>query len=412
LIKTLRFLFSGCLFLLVLTLGSLPCSAQESGACWEVPVRHMKAGDYTAALESLNDLLAEQPEVVLLQRLKGVCLIELDRPAEAVDILRQAVQGDPDNEAARFYLAKALAYSGCVREAIETLRQLQASFPNSPYAVKAEAVIANLENLLETAEPAREAKRWNIYLRLAGECDDNVSARSDEDDDSSSSFRWAASSYLDMRILDQQLDRSFATVGVGLTGYASRHTKNDFDDYDLNTFGASVYLQKAFSVAKVPASLSLDAGYTWTELGRDTFSTAWNAGTRLDIQWSDYASFRLRYSVADLDFKEDTDWPDFFSRDGQEHNIGADQFFFLFDNRLIVGLGYTYRILDTEGSQFESDSHNLSGSVTLRLPYKFVFVGNLAMPRKIIGIFLPNRNAWTTLSRQPWSCPVISGRTI
>lgn len=387
--KTIRFLFPGCLLLLVLTLSCIPCFAQESEPFWEGSIRLMKAGDYPAALESLDGLLAERPAAVLLQRLKGICLIELDRPAEAVTVLRQAVQGDPSNEAARFYLAKALAYSGFVGEAIDTLRQLQAKFPDSPYAEKAEAVVANLENLRETAAPAREAKRWNIYLRLAGEYDDNVPARSDDDHESSSSFRWAASSYFDMRILDQELDRSFATVGISLTGYASRHTESDFDDYDLNTFGGSVYLAKAFSVANMPASLSVDTGYTWTELGQDTFSTSWNVGTGLDLQWADNASFRLRYSLAELDFKEDTAWPDLFSRDGKEHNIGADQFFYLLDNKLILGLGYTYRILDTDGSQFETDSHNFNGSVTVRLPYSVVFAGNFGYAEEDYRDFTP-----------------------
>lgn len=396
-----------CLFTFATAL--LPGAARGADEYWRAPLEFMKTGDFSAALEELERLLEERPGDVLLLRLKGISQLELDRVGEAVETLRLATQGDPDNEAARFYYAKSLAYAGRLEQAIDELEELQRRSPASPYAEQAGTVIENLQSLLVSADARPESKRWDLYARVAGEHDDNIPARPDPDAGPSSSYRAVASACYELRVVEEELDDAFATAGLSLSAYGSRYARKEFDEYNLNVVSAGLFTKKNLSLGSRPAELALDFGYTVTELGHDPFSTAWNSGLRFDVQCADSVVISSHYSLTWQDFEEDTLWPYLFSRDGRDHGLGADLYFYLLDNRLIVSAGYLYNTSDTEGSQLEVEGHAYSGSLTFRLPLQLVLSGSLCYSEDEYVDFSPEPErlddvvtVTTSLSRYIW----------
>jgi hypothetical protein len=76
---------------------------------------------------------------------------------------------------------------------------------------------------------------------------------------------------------------------------------------------------------------------------------------------------------------------------------------------LILGLGYGYRISNTEGSQFDAASHEASLSLTAKMPFKLVFSSSFSFakegyadfdpePKRLDGIY----TLYTALSRPLW----------
>lgn len=399
------------LLCLVIGLIIIPISAfpQDELEYWALPVKMIKAGQYEQAIREIDSRLEDLPGDTLLLRLKGVCLLELSRPEEAAEVLSRAVKSNPENEASRFYYAKALAYAGRVEGAIRNLEILLRQSPESPYAVQAKQAIETLSDLLQSASPQPEGKRWDFYGRMAQEYDDNVPARSSEDDGPRASFRSVFSGYFEIRPLDQNLDQKPATLGTGISAYVSRHLREEFTDYDLNAISAQVFLRRVDILGSWPCQLSLRAGHSHTEIGYAPFSNSWDGEASLELQWADNAALTPGYSISSSDYDDDTDLPDIFSRDGVQQRFGVEQYFYLLENRLILGLGYGYRISNTEGSQFDAASHEASLSLTAKMPFKLVFSSSFSFakegyadfdpePKRLDGIY----TLYTALSRPLW----------
>ena len=98
---------------------------------------------YPEALEALDRLLAAQPDNAVAQLYRGLCLLELGRPAPAREALQPLAQGQTALRAdAQWYLA--LSYllennkKGC-REALQTLR------PDQEHYEAAQALMRKLQ---------------------------------------------------------------------------------------------------------------------------------------------------------------------------------------------------------------------------------------------------------------------------
>jgi len=87
---------------------SLPLDAAQE--YWQTAAELVQAGEYAAACQVVDGLLADRPDDVLLLRIKGICLLETERETEAVSVLRHATEIEPTSVACRYYLAQALAY--------------------------------------------------------------------------------------------------------------------------------------------------------------------------------------------------------------------------------------------------------------------------------------------------------------
>ncbi|MFO7694100.1 MAG: tetratricopeptide repeat protein [Vicinamibacterales bacterium] len=88
------------------------------------PVEAVEPGNLAAALERYRAALAEKPADAELLANVGQILVAMDRPADAVPFLEQAVEAEPFSVVARFDLAVAYGRSGLLKEAVEQYESL------------------------------------------------------------------------------------------------------------------------------------------------------------------------------------------------------------------------------------------------------------------------------------------------
>ena len=344
---------------------------------WEKAGELIESGRMSEAVQELDRLLSQRPEDVLLLRLKGICLMEIEREDEAVLILRKAAQLDAENPAVQFYLAKALACRGSIREAIEVASALIDSAPDSPYAEMTERALPRLTVLDTSEQPLDDRKRWNLYADVSTEYDDNVPARSGKDEDPSStdSMRTIASAAFEYRILDGRSEGRHMAAGLRYSTYSSWHWEEKFRGYDLGIHGAILFLRTGGTLRSMPFTLTVEGNFTHARLDREAYSNAFGARTQVALQWRDDAVLVPGYTFVKEDFDHDTEVPDMYSLDGLSHAFGVDHYAYLLGNRLTWGLGYAYSISRTTGSQFEMDGHRVFTSLSLALLHKMRLSG-------------------------------------
>lgn len=171
-----------------------------------------------------------------------------------------------------------------------------------------------------------------------------------------------------------------------------------------NILGA--YVDRQGELGDMAYRARIGGAWEYTQVGDEFFNHAEGIRTRFDLQWKPWALTSLRYDYDHKDFSDNTLLPANFSRDGDYHSAGLDQYFYLCDNRVILGLGYSYRWADTEGSQFEVSGHGANLSVQVELPAKLTWRGGVQYASEDFTQYTPDPqrldNAWiftTSLSR-------------
>ncbi len=366
-------------FLLNLFRFSSLTSFADNDEYWKDAASFIQSGDFQNALKTIDQLLSERPNDILLLRLKAICLFELKDEDKAVKTLRQAIAIDPTNISCRYYLAQTLAYTGNILEAKKFLTEVITEAPNSEYAKMAHEVFPKLENLSISAEVLPQEHRWNFSTRTAGEYDDNVPSRSKHEpgNDPKDSFQFIASCFLEFHVLDEKMDASPLTTGLSYTGYQSLHERKIFNDFDVTSHTPSLFVEKSSYFKSMPFKTRLSTNYTKTELGFSDYSDSVELKTNFELQWAAWAVFSPHYSIELRSFKDDSVSPKFYSRDGIGECAGFDQQFYLFNNKIFISIGYDFQWDNTEGVFFEINSHNASGSISLSLPWKFRLYGQL-----------------------------------
>lgn len=407
------------LFLLALA-GLSPLSAQLSPSHQKLAYV-VREGDVARTLDAADRILQTTPQDVTALRVKAIALMENDQLPEAIAVLRQALKIDPDSVACRYYLAEALATQGHLAESVALLDDVKKRAPSSEYARRADIVLPDLRIMVVGTSNSYDAiygalgtpasssvKRLGVQLRAALEYDDNVAARADGSGFSGpeSSIRALFGWAVDFAPLHQQLDDSPVTLGLTFDGYQSWHERTALGAYDVNQNILGAYLDRQGELGDVSYRARIGGAWEYTRVGGEFFNHAEGLRTRFDLQWKPWALTSLRYDYDHKNFSDDTPLPETFSRDGDYHNAGLDQYFYLWDNRVILGLGYSYRWADTRGSQFEISGHGANLSLQVDLPARLTWRGSVQYLNEDFTQYTPNPqrldNAWiftTSLSR-------------
>ncbi|HSH42494.1 MAG TPA: hypothetical protein VK973_10270 [Arenicellales bacterium] len=358
------------------TLAGLLCVLPPPAAAaeyWEDAVTHIEADRYAQALAELDRLLAERPADSFLLRLKGFVLIALDRDPQAIPVLEEAVTSDPDDIAAHYYLGQAYGYSGYIGQAIERLEHVRQAAAGSRYAAASEELLERLYNLAASTGTGYSEQRLEASIQAGWKYDDNVPARADDDPDSSptDSTSVTLSGYGKYEFLRMDELAVPVRAGAEISGYQSIHNREVFEAYDLTSATGRLFAYARGDVAEKPWTLNADAGATRAWLDEDPYSIEYFVGITADLQLNDYVIPSIGYRYTDMDFEDDTESPEYFSRDGREHVASAGATVYLLDNRLILGATYRYTSSDTEGTQFQVDSHGVASFIYATLPAGF-----------------------------------------
>jgi tetratricopeptide (TPR) repeat protein len=375
---------------LVYTLALIPVTSMAQD--YDAAGAAIRAGDYAAAHRVVEEQLADHPEDVVLLRIKAVALMESGNDAHAIQVLKHALSLEPASVACRYYLAQTYAYQGSIVDALGVLNEIVQMAPDSEYARLAEGIIPDLQQMVSTEALVSDQRRWNVYLRTGMEYDDNVPARAQDDpsDSPTESWRFVGSLYGEVRPLDQRIDRVPVTLGLGYSFYQTLHERDGFSDYDVQSQNGSVYLSRSGLVGSRYYSLRLGGDYNWTDVGNSSYSEIGGADASLDLQLLPWLILTPKYRWENKEFEEDGEYPEFFSRDGEEQTVGVAAQFYLCNNRLVLTAEYDYRWADTEGSLFDLQSQNASGSANLALPWRCRLYTSVSYQQEDYDEYVPN----------------------
>lgn len=366
--------------LLVLHIQVQHCIAQDETPYWQRAAVLLNSQQYREAFAETNLLLNKHPNDVVVLRIQGVCLMELGRLDEAVATLQRGLEIEPESVACRYYLAQALAYRGSLLEAVKHLEVILAMAPQSEYGKQAGQVLPEIQSMILAGQAVRDANRYNVYLKIGEEYDDNVAARAETSKDTSENESWRTTYtfYGEIRYPDQEIDNSSFSLGLGYALDGSYHHSSPLDQYDLFANTVNLFIRTTGTLYESPYRLQIQTKYTDTNLSNDAFSNVIGLFGIVDYQWHQQVSTAITGAWSDKNYAEDTIYPEYFSRDGDEYRIGLKNNVTVCKNHLILGLDYSYRFNDSDGSQYVLKSHDLTGSVKAALPWLLQFHGQVA----------------------------------
>lgn len=143
-------------------------SANKSGEWYERALGYYRAGNFARSRDCVDEALAGDSRNVPGLILKGMALIELDQPEEAVGPLEQATSAAPDNPDAWRHFGIALLSAG---DRAAALSALQSALRLQPGHVPVLIDVANLlfglerpEEALETLQNARRLAAGDLPI--------------------------------------------------------------------------------------------------------------------------------------------------------------------------------------------------------------------------------------------------------
>lgn len=103
-----------------------------------------RGGHFEKALTTLDEALRFAPQSAQLLSAKAVMLDELDRPEEALDLLRAVADATPQSRSARRNMLSVLLRAGRAAEALTIIRELRFQEPDEQYLLACECTALRL----------------------------------------------------------------------------------------------------------------------------------------------------------------------------------------------------------------------------------------------------------------------------
>lgn len=353
---------------------------------WEPAVQFLEKRDYPAALAELERLNRAYPQDSILLRLTGQTQALLGNSTAALRSLRAAVKADPQDQSARYFLAKIQAEAGEIPAAIHTLNELSGSSEKTEYTRQASIRMDELriardrqrsgfDSPLAVLDTAAEHpfRRWNATLRTGVKYDSNVPQRADSFPDLSPRASWGlyAAGFGSYDLISPDIDGTPFRLGVSASGYQLWYTEQSLTDYDVTGVSVRPYASYQGEAAKVPFQISIDGSWDVIWLGGSFYNRDFTASAAADVQWFKFLLTTVKYRYVNSQYDNDTQLPQYFSRDGGVHDASIGFTTFFFDDRFSIGAQYGITVFDTQGSQFQSVGNRVEMYTGIKLPWDF-----------------------------------------
>lgn len=334
----------------------------------------IEAGEYAEAIQIIEPLLQAAPDDVFLNRLQGYSLLMSGNAESATMYLQKAHEAAPTDISSAFFLAQAYSASGRLQEAL-TLFQDIAARPDADadFAAAANAYADEIERLAYQMGPSTRQK-WDLVLQSALKYDDNVPSRAKDSEaigpQDSVVSTWVVSG--SFRLVDESSGDKL-TSGFRMGLYQSLHEEAALKGYNLSNGNVGFFTMKTLGLGGLPMRLSNEFTLGGAMLDGEKFSTEFGVEPEVEFRLGEMMGFSLGYVFADVNFEDDSSFPEYFSRDGQTHEVVASFRFYLFDNKLIGNLGYGHTWSFTKGTQYRSDDDAVFVSLFTTLPGQIDF---------------------------------------
>ncbi|WFB37789.1 tetratricopeptide repeat protein [Kiritimatiellota bacterium B12222] len=359
---------------------------------WEKPAELYRAGEYKSAYIAAEAALKEHPNDPVLLRLMGMCLLDAGYPDQAAAWLREAVILYPESVSMAFYLAHAYASGGYYDDALKLSEQIIAHAPDSEYAERCRIARPELLSLQQHRGATSNAvDRFDLYIRVGWEYDDNVPARAKNDPvgDPQGSGRWTSSTYMAYSLIEQQAGNLPFSFDLVFSGYASLHDQKEYEAYNVKSYSPGFAISSQGILASRYYFTRVSASSTHTQLDNEDYSQIEDMNGSIYLQVSPNWTLGVLGGYYWKDFDGEVDYPEYYDLDGEEWvaGISSDQRFF--KDWLQLTLGYGYASATTGGSQFIQESHSGNGSLNIIFPYELTLLMGLRYQQSDYPDFLP-----------------------
>lgn len=311
-------------------------------------------GEYVESLSMIDVAEREGIEPARASFLKGLTLVKLKRPEEAIEAFRKAKSLDGSlAESADYQTALASVQAGRLGEAKEIFKDLAAKDPNADVAESAREYINAI------SKRQKEARPLKLRAGVEYQFDDNVllkpedaSVAGDITNESDSVFAASFSADYDLRLgLPYSLK-------AGYSLYANKHASLETHDIQSHSFSVT----PGMGVGKGQANLY--AGYTYTLVDEAKYLQALTLSPAytFPINERQFAQASLRWQLKDylgytagLGPEED--------RDSLDYGAGASWFYLLLGGKGFVNGRYDFNYEDTDGANWAYYGNRFGASV-------------------------------------------------
>jgi tetratricopeptide (TPR) repeat protein len=312
----------------------------------------IKLGRIRDARLLLDQVLTEEPDRADAQLYAGIIAYRERSYREAVERLQNASELDPDLELeASYYLGLAQAFSGDLDASAGAFSVVEQTEPNHPLGRSA----AELRNQVR---PKRRI--WALALTGGLEYDSNISVTGDaalEKDDGRGVIR--------VQGMVRPVDTKRGTLDFGYDGYMGLY----FHESELSQMTHLVWTAGSLAIGPVRLQARYDYAYTTLDL-TSSFRQLHRVTAGIAIPTGTWGVAQLYYQFQDFDYMQRVIDPA-FDRDGPDHSIGANEFFFLPEPFSYARLGARIFRYRPDGTEFAHDGLEVSTGGEMALPWEF-----------------------------------------
>ena len=346
-------------FFTFISLPALLCAATSAFAAGSSDLSRgivlVKSGGYNDAVPFLRKAVEAEPDNPEANYYLGVALNRTTKGKESETFLKRSLMENPEDPATNFELGRHYFEKDVPAEAGDYFEQVIQTAPGSDLALKSEAYLKKMNE-----KPA--PKSWELLLYAGGQYDSNVILNGRGmplPQGFSGTSDWSAlvnlkASYTPVRIESDELT-------LGYSFYQNLHAK-------LHDFDITQNLIDVTGTHHVTENISIKGVYSfeYLQLNGRQYDFA-NTFAPSIILKSDFGTTNLDYRARITKYSDSDKFPDNSARNGSNHLIGISQLLPVSDSSAVFAI-YAHDIELTQKGEWDYDGDHLTLGVRSVLP--------------------------------------------
>ena len=328
-----------------------------------------KSGDYDKALTELKVLLEEYPDdAVTILRYIGISYHRLGEYKKALASFEQALEIDPQNVPALFYMASTYFKITDTAAAREIFERIMILAPDSLYAEWSERYVqAIIQRETEYKQPGGP-KLYDVFIQVAPQLDFNVpedpnvgSTFSDDE-----SFRFTE--YASLGLRTKQLGNWM--LGTYFSTYQSQHTKRSMREFNLSTFNITPYINYTTTILGKSFSPMLSYNFNYSLLDYESYSNSHTITATFNTGLTPNTLTMPYYRISFDSFDDKGFDPSISSRNATNNAFGVVQYFFFMERAINVWLAYEFQHNDADGLNFNFNGNKFGAGFSVPIVWE------------------------------------------
>lgn len=331
--------------------------------------RAFKSGDYEKALTGLNVLLEQYPDdAVTILRYIGLSYHRLGQYEKAIAAFEKALEIEPQNVPALFYMASTYFKISDTAAAREIFERIIGLAPDSLYAEWSERYVqAIIQRETEYKQPGGP-RLYEVFIQVAPQLDFNVP----EDPNVSSSFSddesFRFTEYASLGLRTKQLGKWM--LGTYFSTYQSQHTKKSMREFNLSTFNITPYINYTTTILGKSFSPMLSYNFNYSLLDYDSYGNSHTITATFNTGLTPNTLTMPYYRISFDSFDDKGFDPAISSRNATNNAFGIVQYFFFMERAINVWLAYEFQHNDADGLNFNFNGNKFGAGFSVPIVWE------------------------------------------